>query len=428
MPNILKLQLLGPIQITRNDEPVKGFESQKAIAMLCYLAYNGFPVARNKLANLFWGSKAEFRGLSNLSRVLNNYKKLLPGYWQITYKTVQFTNTENCLIDTKVFNELLAEGSNGSFAKAIDLFRGDFLEGVSLDNCPDFEVWLVSEQEQWRQKVAAVYNSLISNLTEQGNYAEGIQYASRLLALHPWREETHRRMMLLLALSGQRLAAIQQYRICGRILEEELGVEPSEETKLLYEKILNGETIVESKTRSILPIPLTAARQYSLPAELPPLVAGEIELQLVEQRLKDPACRMLTLIRKENSNRRDILALHVATKLSEAFRDGVFYIPFTVDYETLNQVDRKEANLYPFSSQSTVEEVFQFFRDKEMLIVITNVTRSTQMNEFLEGILKRSPGVKILISSTHSIDSAFEWIFDVQDDVSLENPDAKDQI
>jgi DNA-binding SARP family transcriptional activator len=41
--------------------------------------------------------------------------------------------------------------------------------------------------------------------------------------------------------SGQRGAALRQYPICRRALAKELGVEPSEETRALYERILSGD-------------------------------------------------------------------------------------------------------------------------------------------------------------------------------------------
>ena len=47
--------------------------------------------------------------------------------------------------------------------------------------------------------------------------------------------------MRLLALSGQREAALGRYEVCVRVLSKELGVEPSPETQRLYEQIMKGE-------------------------------------------------------------------------------------------------------------------------------------------------------------------------------------------
>jgi DNA-binding SARP family transcriptional activator len=61
------------------------------------------------------------------------------------------------------------------------------------------------------------------------------------VALDPWREEAHRRLMWLLISIGDRAAAIAQYEACRRTLEEDLGVEPMAETVALYQQLLAGE-------------------------------------------------------------------------------------------------------------------------------------------------------------------------------------------
>jgi predicted ATPase len=72
--------------------------------------------------------------------------------------------------------------------------------------------------------------------------------------------------MLLLALSGQRGAALAQYETCRQVLAEELGVEPGPETTALYRRIRDGE-LDELRPSSVptQPAPLPAPR---LPAFL----------------------------------------------------------------------------------------------------------------------------------------------------------------
>src|SRR5262249_31207684 len=66
------LYLLGPARVECDGAPVQGFESRKALALLCYLALQGHPRTRGHLAELFWEGKAEERGRGNLNRVLHN--------------------------------------------------------------------------------------------------------------------------------------------------------------------------------------------------------------------------------------------------------------------------------------------------------------------------------------------------------------------
>ena len=71
--------------------------------------------------------------------------------------------------------------------------------------------------------------------------ARAREYAQRRIELAPWQEEAHRALMRLLALDGQRGAALAQYEACRRALRVELNVEPGEETRRLYERIRDGE-------------------------------------------------------------------------------------------------------------------------------------------------------------------------------------------
>ncbi len=128
----------------------------------------------------------------------------------------------------------------------------------------------------------------------------GVAAARRLLALEPWREEAHRQLMLLLARSGQRSAALAQYEACRRALAEELGAEPARETVGLYRRLAAGP----------LPGPDSASASGEHPPTRPPLsprpprprppagpcVGRETELTHLASHLDDPARRLVTLV------------------------------------------------------------------------------------------------------------------------------------
>lgn len=231
------LYLLGPVRVERAGQPVHGFESRRALALLCYLAAQGQPQTRAHLADLFWPDKPEARGRGNLSRVLNNFATLLPGCVNADRETVTF-NAAACWLDVTAFAALTGPTADvATLTEAVALYRDDFMAGMYLDDCPDFETWLVIERERWRQKIAAALHTLIAHHTRRGEIETGLQYTDRLLALDPWREEAHRHKMLLLALAGQRSAALKQYELCRRLLVEELGVAPTAETEALYDRI-----------------------------------------------------------------------------------------------------------------------------------------------------------------------------------------------
>lgn len=78
---------------------------------------------------------------------------------------------------------------------------------------------------------------LTDHHTRGREYAAAERYAARLLAITPWSEEGHRRMMLVLAASGRRSEALKQFEKCRQVLAEEFGVEPGAETQALWQRI-----------------------------------------------------------------------------------------------------------------------------------------------------------------------------------------------
>ena len=369
MEGILRLRLLGPVQVERDGEPVGGFESRKALALLGYLALQGQPVPREHLVDLLWGDKTEARGRANLSWVLNRISTLLPGCLQADRHTVQFQGAAPYWLDIVAFGELEAQGEATSLAAAVELYRGEFLEGLYLHGCAEFEIWLVGERERWRQRVARVLEALVTHHSRRGEHPQGLRFAQRLLALEPWREETHRQVMRLLAYGDQRGAALAQYETCCRVLAEELGVEPAVETTQLYEQIRDGELEI--------PVPLPAVtRKHNLPAQLTPFVGREAELAEIAERLQDPACRLLTLVGPGGCGKTR-LALEAAAGQLDNYFHGVFFVSLA-PLQSVDGIVPTVAEAIGFQFYTAAEaaepqqQLLDYLRQKAMLLILDN--------------------------------------------------------
>ena len=187
MEGILRLQLLGIVQLERGGEPVRGLQSRKALALLGYLAVQDQPVSRERLADLFWEDKTESQGRTNLSWVLGRISSLLPGLLQADRHTVQFQPTVPYWLDTQAFGELEAEGNVASWTSAAELYRGDFLDGLHFEGCAEFELWVVGEREQWRQRTVSVLKELVAHHSQRSEYDEAVRSYQRVLDLNPSR-------------------------------------------------------------------------------------------------------------------------------------------------------------------------------------------------------------------------------------------------
>lgn len=239
MPETLTFRLLGGLTISRAGRPVSGFHSRKEQALLCYLAVTGRPHRRPFLAGLFWGDWPERRALGNLRRALTHLRAVAGDHLLITRQTVEFDRASDYWLDVEEFEgKVDKDTSRQGLRDAADLYRGDFLAGFYVKGCPAFEEWVLAEQERLRTLALLALRRLVAQHTARGEHEAGILYARRLLALDPWREEAHRELMQLLALTGQRSAALAQYYQCRHTLHANLDVLPDEQTETLYRRIV----------------------------------------------------------------------------------------------------------------------------------------------------------------------------------------------
>lgn len=410
----INLQLLGAVQVTRNSESVQGFESHKALALLCYLAEQHRPILRSHLVDLFWGDKSEAQGRANLSRVLHNNSALLPGCLLVARTTVQFLVSTTNRVDVATFTELVAQGELASLAAAVELYLGDFMAGTRLNHCSNFETWLVTEQELWRQRVAAVLYQLIARHQHNGDYDQGLPFAKRLLALDPWREDAHRQLMLMLALSGQRIAALRQYESCRQILAEELAVEPGAETTTLYNRIRVHKHISHTIGKAMMngahspearPAPTRQRTVNGIP---------KVDLKPIIDRIQHPTCRLLTLVGSEAGVLSQLAQQIVAEQLP-LFHNGAYMISLAngCTADALLSTLADALNFSYDNAQSLTSQLFKHLREKEILLVIAYFDPNLERVSLFSDILKRAPGVKMIVMANAVLNLDSEWIFEL---------------
>jgi tetratricopeptide (TPR) repeat protein len=122
----------------------------------------------------------------------------------------------------------------------VSLYRGPFLHGLSLGDSPAFEEWMLFKGEEYQRSVLSLLDQLTSRQLAHREAGEAARWARRQLELEPYREQAHRQLMTALALSGDRSAALAHYTACRRLLVEELGCEPEDETQALSAEIRSG--------------------------------------------------------------------------------------------------------------------------------------------------------------------------------------------
>jgi DNA-binding SARP family transcriptional activator len=251
----LSIYLLGPLQVTLDGQPITGFESDKVRALLAYLAAESErPHRREALAGLLWPDCSEQSARASLRRALANLRQVIdeacadPPCLSIDRQTICFNPQSDVWVDVTAFLELLESqpaprDALEQMESAVEIYRGRFLEEFFIPNSSPFEEWALLHRERLHRQMVSILQKLAVYHEGQNEQEKALRYTWSLVELDPWREESQRRLMRLLAASGQRGAALAQYDACRLSLAKELGVEPAPETTLLYRHIRDGDLV-----------------------------------------------------------------------------------------------------------------------------------------------------------------------------------------
>ncbi|UCG26073.1 MAG: AAA family ATPase, partial [Chloroflexota bacterium] len=238
----LALRLLGGLALSRDGQPLTGFKSQKGQALLCYLAVTGQSHSRSALAGLLWPDIPEANARTNLRKVLTRLPEAISDHLVVTRQTIGLNPDRPMWVDVVQLEAGLAPQAEVEVVRqAVALYEGDFLAGFSLWDAPTFDEWAGAQRARLRQGTLGALQRLTAHFAAQEAYDLAIDYGRQLLAIEPWQEETHRQLMRLLAMTGQRSAALDQYEACRQLLQEGLGLAPAPETEALYRAIQSGD-------------------------------------------------------------------------------------------------------------------------------------------------------------------------------------------
>ena len=126
--------------------------------------------------------------------------------------------------------EQIGEEEARSLMEAVDLYRGDLLDGWGED-------WCVRERERLKAVYLCLLEKLVGFCEASNRFEAGLAYGATLLKHDRAHERTHWRVMRLHQRSGNRTGALRQFEKCRTALDEELGVGPGRLTRSLYEEI-----------------------------------------------------------------------------------------------------------------------------------------------------------------------------------------------
>lgn len=246
----LDIKLLGPPEIEADGAPAD-FDTRKAVAVLAYLAVEQ-KASRETLTGLFWSESSPDRARATLRRTLSSIRKgmgpraIEADRYQVRLGEVgsDVSRFRAALDETRGHGHATTDvcpSCIGVLSDAASLYRGTFLQGFMVGSAPEFEDWERTTTEELRFEAGLVFNRLAQAHAASGAYSEAISAVSRWIELDALHEPAHRMLMLLRAWGGDRPGAMAAYREFVAVLDRDLAVPPLNETRELYEAILDDD-------------------------------------------------------------------------------------------------------------------------------------------------------------------------------------------
>jgi DNA-binding SARP family transcriptional activator len=244
-----KVRLFGKFSLEHQDKSLRGIEARQVQELLTYLLiFRNRPQSRDVLSEVLWGNRPSVNSRKCLRQTLWRLQSTLRAGTNsgepelLVYDTwVQFNSLTDLWLDIAEFEKVfdLMRGkkaqqlSSNDFSLleyAASIYKGDLLEGWYQD-------WCVFERERYQTMHLMLLDKLVQCCELHQKYDTGVAYGVEILRHDHAYERAHRQLMRLYFLTGNRNQAIHQYEHCVKTLRDELGVEPSERTKQLYEQI-----------------------------------------------------------------------------------------------------------------------------------------------------------------------------------------------
>ncbi|MCA1564710.1 MAG: bacterial transcriptional activator domain-containing protein [Acidobacteria bacterium] len=300
----LSIHLFGKFNIHAGEQSLVGLDAYKTQELLSYLlVHRERPHTRDSLASLLWGETTTDKSKKYLRQTLWHLQSAFEGHGgganeddgrllSAGHDWVRLNLDSAVWLDVEVFERAFArvQGKAGKdldeetkrvLQEAAELYKGDLLEGWYQD-------WCLYDRERLQNMYLMMLDKLISYCEAHHDYELGLLYGSTILRYDEARERTHRQLMHLFYLLGDRTAALRQYERCAAALRRELDVAPDRRTVALYQQIRHDELeegglLAAEPETSVRP---PAAAAVSLPEVLRRLQQLQLVMSDVQRRIQ----------------------------------------------------------------------------------------------------------------------------------------------
>ena len=409
----VRIVLAGRVGLEVDGEavPDPGLGSLGRLTLAFLVVERHRPVSSDELAEVLWGDSVPPSWRSALRGLVSRVRELLSsggvdragavasgsGWYQLNLPTGAVVDVEAAAASLASAGEAMArhrgEDAVRAASEAVAVASRPFVVGAR-------GAWVERRQREQRELHQRALETLARAQVMVGSIDEAVSVAEAAVALEPLRESAHLCLMAAHAAGGNRAAALRAYEGCRRLLAEELGVRPSEQTEAAYVRLLGTEPGPQAVPAADRAKPDEAGT--SLPLALTALVGRERELDEVGRLLR--TTRLLTVTGSGGVGK-SRLALEVArTHDADAVAGTTVLVELAslaVDAEAERVAERvaDAVGLRP-DDGDVVRRLVVHLVPRRVLVVLDNCEHVVSATSTLaESLLRSCPGLRILATS-----------------------------
>ena len=235
---MLQIRLLGQFDIRLDGKRVL-IPSRPGQSLLAYLALSaGTPHRREILAGILWPDFSDDNARKNLRHELWRIRKSIStqqstpvDYLLAEEFTIAFNRQADYWLDAAQIER--TEPNLQSLTSNLSLYQGELLPGF-------YEDWVMLERERIQTVFDSKMEQLVAQLIAAERWTAVQEQAERWLSLGNTLEPAYRALMLAHGVRGDMARVSSVYQRCIEELDEHFGLEPSAETRALYDGLLKG--------------------------------------------------------------------------------------------------------------------------------------------------------------------------------------------
>jgi SARP family transcriptional regulator, regulator of embCAB operon len=248
-----QVRLLGRMHLQAGEVlvPASAFPGRQGRLAFAYLVLHRRPIVRAELAEAVWASEPPEGWSKSLAAIVSKLRVLLTrvglpgdvlaaglGAYELRLPAGVVVDFEAALDQVEVAEAALRaddlERALTAADVAANLARRPLLPGEEAE-------WLDRQRAVLQLTLVRALEIEVDQLSRRGNLHDARRLAEEAVELSPYRESAHTHLMRVHLAAGNRAEGLRAYQRCRDLLAEELGVDPSAETRATYQELLMAD-------------------------------------------------------------------------------------------------------------------------------------------------------------------------------------------